>query len=231
MGRDVTLFPQVFLQIFEKTEIDILLGETTKNDSIFWDVGANVGIYSILFAKNFPKSRVLAFEPNPRVIERLQKNLDLNNLSNVEVMKFGLSDSEKNAKLFLNEVRAGAGTLAPNQLHDSMRFTEIKVKTALQVLEKFPEFIPDLIKIDVEGFEPEVLRGFGSILSVHKPKIFLEYFPNLWSEGRKEQFHQVLNYMFDLYGSVRVVSEGEIEEVEDFNLDDRTIGLSTLIFG
>jgi tRNA G37 N-methylase Trm5 len=62
---------------YEKEEREMLLS-LAKDGDTFFDIGANAGLYSITFAKRYPKSRVYAFEPIPVTIAELESNLELN---------------------------------------------------------------------------------------------------------------------------------------------------------
>ena len=81
-----------FLKKYEEKRMDQLFLYSKKNDSdIFIDVGANIGFYSVLFSDKF--SRVYSFEPNNRNFLVLNKNIEKNQLTNIETFNFGLGDS------------------------------------------------------------------------------------------------------------------------------------------
>ena len=83
-----------FLKKYEEKRMDQLFLYSKKNDSdIFIDVGANIGFYSVLFSDKF--SRVYSFEPNNRNFLVLNKNIEKNQLTNIETFNFGLGDKKE----------------------------------------------------------------------------------------------------------------------------------------
>ena len=76
---------------YEQKELD-MMGRLMGDDFTVWDVGANIGWYSINLAKAFPGSRILAFEPIPATYRQLQRNIELNQVRNVEALNFGFSN-------------------------------------------------------------------------------------------------------------------------------------------
>ena len=91
IGKDVTLFPSVYHNTYEKCELDILLSNHFPNNLVFWDIGANIGLYSVLFAKKYPRGKVISFEPNFTLHSLLENNFALNGLSNYLIEGVALS--------------------------------------------------------------------------------------------------------------------------------------------
>lgn len=145
----------------QKGDIETLLEKIT-NDSIVLDVGAHVGTMTIPFSKRAKK--VYAFEPVSTNIAYLKKNLTDNNVNNVEVIEMALGG------------HSGRINMVPNDAHNAGSY---KVSAGdmveMQTLDSF-NLKPDLIKIDVEGFEPDVLEGAIQTIATYKPTIFFEFF-------------------------------------------------------
>lgn len=129
---------------------------------VCFDIGANVGMYTLLFARRSPK--VVAFEPLPRNVAYLHRILRLNHLKNVTVVPWAVTE------------RSGVGRFAEtgdSSLGHLAREGEQPV--ALTTCDDFVEQFgvhPDLIKIDVEGEEVAVLRGARRTLT-RRPAILL----------------------------------------------------------
>jgi FkbM family methyltransferase len=130
------------------------------------DVGAHVGTHSLWFALQCPATRVYSFEPVARFAEMLRQNIALNGADDrVVVMQAGLSD------------RAGSAT---NVLSSSHQLGFMAEPTDLE--ERFPVSRLDdvldervaVIKLDVEGMEPAVMRGAGRLLAQSSPVVFAE---------------------------------------------------------
>lgn len=127
--------------------------------AVFYDVGANVGFYSLLAAKK--GCRVFAFEPSPRNILMLKQHIALNHL-NIEAIEAAVADRDGNAVF-------DAG---PNSSMGALRDSgglQVKV-VSLDSLELPP---PDFVKIDIEGGEYSALMGATRVIKENKPTIFL----------------------------------------------------------
>jgi FkbM family methyltransferase len=148
--------------------LQTLLDSVAPGDS-YWEVGASIGLYSVLLAQAVGESgQVLAFEPEERSLNRLVQNVALNNLSNIRPLRIALGRDRNRMKLRVSQ-RAFSGT-------HSLVMTEAEVsESATEVVEVdvFPgdEFrrqeqleIPTTIKVDVEGAEEEVLAGLKETL-------------------------------------------------------------------
>lgn len=145
----------------------ILFSKIIKQGSIVYDIGANVGFYTLLASVLVgPRGKVFAFEPAPRNIYYLKRHLRLNRCDNVMVIEAAVSDKDDIA--FLEE------TIISSQDHLSTK-GNLKVKTIsldnLVAKGKIP--LPDYIKIDAEGAELLVLFGAKKILVNCNPTIFL----------------------------------------------------------
>lgn len=121
-------------------------------DDIIWDVGANVGTYSILGA--LAGGRVEAFEPGSDALGRLEKNAALNDVS-VEVHEYALSDHNGESVLSA-ETHSGHRQLTADGSGDV-----VQVRRGDDI--DAPE--PDIVKIDVEGAEMDVVRGMPETLT------------------------------------------------------------------
>ncbi|MEM3829695.1 MAG: FkbM family methyltransferase [Conexivisphaerales archaeon] len=119
----------------------------------FADVGANSGYYTLMASKLI-QGEVYAFEPNEYSYERLVNNISLNKLTNVRPFKIGLSDRRGSAIMYDSPSGDGANTMI--KIPKSSKSYSIKVDTLDNVLE---DEKVDVMKVDVEGYEEEVLRG------------------------------------------------------------------------
>lgn len=142
------------------------------------DVGANVGWHTLLMGRLVgPGGRVLAAEANPSVRARLEENLALNRLPQVEVLPFALSDADGSLDFFGPDALdpwSGNGYVVPAAAGrpDTIRVEARRLDTLLAAaqIERL-----DLIKIDVEGFEWRVLEGAEQSIANFRPHIVFEY--------------------------------------------------------
>jgi FkbM family methyltransferase len=155
------------------TQIWVSLIKQTK-PKVIWDIGANSGTYGILAKSVFPACEVSFFDPIPKAVKLIQQNLTLNQM-NANVFELALGDYDGEGEIFFSEGTdfATSVTVNRNTTLDKSRSSRmlIKVSRAESILNAHKKQIPDLIKLDVETFEPEVLKGFGSLFP--RKSIFL----------------------------------------------------------
>lgn len=141
--------------------------ESLQNRKCFWDVGTNIGLYSIIVARNYPTCKVFSFEPEIESFNRLRENIKLNILNNITPLNYALGDKEEKVQLtkaahFSN---GNHSILNPNKIEAGTTYQEITVHRGENIISKENVEIPNIIKIDVEGFEFNVLKGLHNILS------------------------------------------------------------------
>jgi FkbM family methyltransferase len=129
--------------------------------SVFWDIGANIGVFS-LYA-NSKGNDVFAFEPEKRNVQRIKENLAINS-NTIQFFDYALSDTDGKSVFFVPEIgtgRSGAQINAPIYNGDEFLIREsydveaYKIDTLVEKL----GVIPNYIKIDVDGIEWRILRG------------------------------------------------------------------------
>ena len=147
-----------------------------RKDDILLDVGANIGYYSLMAARLCKK--VYACEPHPENIERLRDHIELNNCSNIEIFHLGFGASDEKLLLACSD-------------HSNWHSCTGVIAGAPGVIEvpgsRIDTFVadkacPTIIKMDVEGFELEVLRGARDTLR-NVRGIFLELHGEVLSHG------------------------------------------------
>ena len=143
-----------------------LICKEVRPNTVFFDVGANVGFYSLLASKLLGQGKVYAFEPLSRNLEYLEKHLALNCATNVEVLGLAVSDTNGSAT-FAIEPTGFMGRLADEG--------DVTVPTATldSLVEAGRILPPDYIKMDIEGAELLALRGASKIFQRHHPVLFL----------------------------------------------------------
>ncbi|HEY3350319.1 MAG TPA: FkbM family methyltransferase [Thermoanaerobaculia bacterium] len=165
----------MYLNQMERDQTAALVG-TLRPGQLFFDIGANVGYYTVLGSRLVGQSgSVLAFEPVLRNLSCLHRHLILNDCRNVSVVAAACSNS-----LALANFSAGSnfatGYLEPTSelesLPDPSRWTLVPTVTVDGVAVRIGAS-PDVIKIDVEGAELDVLRGAEAVLKAKHPRIFL----------------------------------------------------------
>lgn len=139
---------------------------------VFCDVGANVGHHTLFMSQ---LCDVLAFEPNPELVAALDHKLRLNQVRNVRVFPVGLGAANAELEYFPGIANNGTGSFVAG-FHDENASTgrTLTVVEGDAFMRSQNIGRIDLIKIDVEGFEREVLEGLQRTLDALSPTIFLE---------------------------------------------------------
>jgi FkbM family methyltransferase len=131
-----------------------------------WDVGANVGYYTQLFADRIgPSGQVIAFEPSPINFQHLQRACG--DRHNVKLMALGLGheDSEVSFLQGSDDLGASSRIVDPISVKPEVAIETVKIKTGSGLIQSHQVPLPNAIKIDVEGFELEVLQGMANQLA------------------------------------------------------------------
>jgi FkbM family methyltransferase len=171
-----------------------------KENLIFWDIGANIGLYSIYNSLKHPKSITIAFEPSSSNLRVLTRNISINNLEkNIKIVPTPLT----NKKNIFQEMKEGqfveGGAL--NSFGEKFDFEGKEFKPTMKYnllgttmnyfIENSILDIPDYVKIDVDGIEHLILEGGDKFLNNEKVKsLSIEI-----NENFKEQYDEVLNLM------------------------------------
>lgn len=129
---------------------------SVEPDDILYDIGANVGIYSVILADELNSGNVVAFEPDPVVATELERNANLTNID-VEIRKIALSDKAGTVPL----VRNAPTTSQIKSETDSAAATNVKTLRGDDI-DDLPN--PSVLKIDVEGAELSVINGLEETL-------------------------------------------------------------------
>lgn len=150
-----------------------MMRKLIKPGSTIFDIGANIGWYTMNLSKSIHDSRVYAFEPIPQTFRTLKKNMKVNNVRNVKVFQYGLSNEEKITPFYY--YREGLGNASSKQMTN--RYPNRKVRCRVRKLDnivKEQHIHINFMKCDVEGAELFVFQGAIETLKQDKPIIFVE---------------------------------------------------------
>ena len=132
--------------------IKLLMGHTS---GVFFDVGANIGSYTLIASE--ARGSVVSFEPHPKSFAILQRNMEINNRNNVTLLNAAVSDHSGTLDL------TDSSELALNKVAERDRKPADVIKVEATTLDKTCHKLrltPNIVKIDVEGYEAKVLDGF-----------------------------------------------------------------------
>jgi FkbM family methyltransferase len=165
-------------------EIANLIRRSIRPGDLCLDIGANVGVHSLLMAQaTGPGGHVVAVEPHPRICDRLRRNVDLNRLTNVTVVPAALSATDGNIDLYgfaEDAFHQGSSSLLPDREAQaaisvrSVRGPTLQRECSIETCQ--------FLKIDVEGAESLVLAELAELIEMHRPVIICEYRKLHWDK-------------------------------------------------
>ncbi|MCX6233998.1 MAG: FkbM family methyltransferase [Bacteroidetes bacterium] len=171
----------------ESAFLDFL--ELVPDDGIVLDIGANIGVMTVHFARRLQHSQVHAFEPIPQNIRTLKRIIRFFGLKNVRVHETAVGNSEGHIHMVMpvvHSVRLQGLSHVIDEDYVELNDGE-KYLMPLHSLDSYDEFkninSPVIaIKIDVEGYEYYVLDGARQLLNRHKPLVYCE----LWDDKKRD---------------------------------------------
>ncbi len=137
-----------------------------KDGDVFYDIGANVGIYSCFVSQLTQDIHVYAFDPSPPAQKLLKKNIQMNQ-ADVERVQIAFLDEDRPIQFHVDQEdslsrRSSLSTRSDVRQRKTITVKGKRMDTVIQT-SNLP--LPDVVKIDVEGAEMGVLRGMGTVLS------------------------------------------------------------------
>ena len=199
---DMGISPSIGVLGWYELKTTELFIKLVESGSTVIDVGANVGFFTLLAAKLAGKKGVvLSFEPDPTSFSLVSKSVQRNNFRNVRLFQTCISDTDGQQILYLSVTHhRGLHSISRDLGGPRITVPSARLDTVADSLD-IDEI--DLLKIDVEGAEPEVLDGATRLLSEHRVRnIIMEWeHPEVWAR-RKDIFDMVFQ-RFDVYRFAR----------------------------
>ena len=150
-----------------------MLFKLSNESSVIFDIGANLGWYSIFLALKDPDKRIFSFEPIPETFRVLNRNIALNKVQNIQTINVALSNEEKEIQMFYSPSLTGASSF--KNLQENVTHTTLaKTKTLDDFIHSSEIDGMDFLKCDVEGAELLVVEGGLESIEKFKPILFLE---------------------------------------------------------
>lgn len=171
----------LFGREYEQYESDILRQQLREGFGVI-DMGANIGYFALIAAKTVGnKGKVVAFEPEPWNFQLLKKNVELNNMTNITPVGKAVSDKAGTLTLYVDP----SNTLCHHMYDKSDGATPVPVEVIS--IDEYIRANPmkvDVIKMDIEGFEPHALKGMKETLAKNPGlKILSEFYPEMIRQG------------------------------------------------
>jgi FkbM family methyltransferase len=205
--------PQVFSRSIETPELEFWRKLPLTGLTVY-DVGSFEGLLALFFASK--AKQVICYEPNSRNHARLLDNIELNGFKNVTVRKTGVGETVQQIDLIWNPAMPGgasAESATAEHLHNTVAGAQVEtipVTTLDRDVEENRLAPPDLIKIDIEGWELQALRGATSLLRQFGPAIYLEMHGETMAE-KKRKVADIVRFLEEKgYSRIEHVETGQL---------------------
>jgi len=185
-----------FLGYYYERDVQLLADAILEPGDTFIDVGANIGFVSLHAARRVgPEGRVIAFEPQKACCERMMKSIRMNQITQIEVHNMGLAERPGTLQLKIMM----ADTLTTFAIDDEIDGHEVRDRIEVPVA-RGDDIVRErivgnlMLKVDVEGFELYVLRGFEETIERYRPPILIEIVPRFLRRAGVDEFQ-----LFDFF--------------------------------
>jgi len=158
---------------YEIAPLNLLL-KYISSETVFWDIGAQIGYFSCIFSRLLTKGCVVSVEPFPEHLELVREHIRINNLRNVIIIDKALSSVEKSFP-FVIARGAHEGKIAHNKEHLNLTVKAVNIEaTTMDILINSGVPVPNIVKIDTEGEEGQILKGATLVLQKYQPSFLIE---------------------------------------------------------
>jgi FkbM family methyltransferase len=171
--------------LYERADIDLIASHCSGEGTVFLDIGANLGVYAFWILSRFPSTKVFAFEPNPRTFRQLAETKSLGNYPTLHIVEVALGDAPGTASMHATDRNSACATLGAGL---EVRGLDLAgLKEYLVPVMTFDAWWEEnralftgaqrfVIKLDVEGFEPRVIKGMSNFLTTQPVSLILVEF-------------------------------------------------------
>ena len=166
--------PELALGTYE-VPIQNIFAQHLKAGDVFYDIGANVGFFSIVAAKLVGEGgKVYAFEPGENNANSIRHNAELNNFDRIQMIEKAVSNTSGEGQLLLAKYSGGhalATADAPPDLAGQVTVDLVSIDDLIAAGQIEP---PNFVKVDVEGAELDVLKGMTQTIKTYQPTVIYE---------------------------------------------------------
>lgn len=205
----------------------IVLEKLLKQGDVFADVGANIGYFSLVAARSVGAGgEVHAFEPDDEHFDLLTRNIKQNGYQNIFPVKKAVSDKSGVARFYRDPKNMCAHSLAKKE------GGEVSNVETIPLDEYFKNKQVDIAKIDVEGFEPAVLRGMTEIFECNgNITLIFEFYPNAMKRSGEDPERFLRHLASQGFSLFRIDAGGALSNISesDFTVLARGDGMRKLI--
>ncbi len=197
-------------------ELSPLVKKISKAKTLI-DVGSNKGQFGLLTRKFFPDIKIHSFEPQIEELNIQKKNLGSNNIN---YYNFALGSEEKISNLYITERKDSSSLLKPIETNSKKYLAKEIRKISVKILDKLPGLNnierPSILKLDVQGFELEVLKGSNEMLNfidyIITEVSFVEIYENQVMENKLVDFIQSKSFKLEAKCNLSKIREKFFQE-------------------
>ena len=174
-GNDALTNKLYYEQSWEDEIIELFKNIIPKT-KVFYDVGANIGVFSLLAEYFNPNTEIYCFEPNPININRIKINLELNHSKKIKIVPKAVGEKHDTLKFFVPKGNFTSDVSSFFNAH-TKKFNDFGTEEINVDVISLDDFVrennsfPDLIKIDIELYEYQALKGAFNLLKQQSPLI------------------------------------------------------------
>ncbi len=217
LDKRITPFEAFSFDQYELEDSEMLYKLVNNNDVIF-DIGANIGWYSIHLSKKLTGANIYSFEPIPETFSKLKRNVELNKIDNINIVNIPLSNKVQNLTFYYSPSATGASSSVNISEESDIKKLDCTTDTLdLYVTKNNIERI-DFIKCDVEGSELFVFQGGIETIKKFSPVIFTEMLRK-WSAKFNYHPNDIINLLKSMGYKCFYSSNAKLKEI-DIILED-----------
>jgi FkbM family methyltransferase len=217
------------LYFHKERDVDVInvMKNTLFPGSIFVDIGANIG-YETLWGAFLvgAQGKVYAFEPIAHLAEQIKESIHLNEYSNITLLQKAAGEKDGKERIYFHKEDAGLTSIENRE--NATNSMEIEITTLDKELVHIASLA--LIKLDVEGYEYEALKGAEKMLQKFHPVIVFEFSPHLYEKSHPGKSLEILTFLDNLGYSIypidqqdNIITPDQFEALIQKILDDETI--------
>ena len=187
--RDKGVSPELALMgVREALFTRAFQGSLREGDCVL-DIGANIGYYALMEARLVgPRGQVYAIEPVPHNMQLLEDSIRLNNYGNIETFRLAIGQTDSVAKMYLSDHPNWSSFYPPRRVTGTIDILISSVDSFLK-----GKRLPGLVRMDVEGYEYEIILGMRGLLESNQPlRMFIEFHPDIMGRQRASSFLSIL---------------------------------------
>ncbi len=223
-GADRSITPHIIRDGYFDLGMTKFFQHQLRPGMVYVDVGANMGVYAVVAAGCVGRNgRVVAIEAIPWLARMVSDNLTMNGFQSIStVLPVAAANIDGELTIYefdrfqgSNTMRADIVQSAETRYHVTATPLQVRARRLSDMFAEglFPR--PDLIKIDVEGFEMEVVLGARALFVEHKPSLVMEWHPSFFmtEDGLAERLYELLTVELG-YSVYRIEQDGQTRPIE-----------------